>query len=271
MTRFACLRVVMVAAGAALLAGAGARSAHASDAVSVYVAASRVDMMPSDDAATTVAIHGAFILLKADGSWEPPRCGYMHFRCPAGSEAMCRMQWKDVRQIGTASSTCAGFGTLNMVTTATIRTEGTALSSPDAWELGIGVTTGVSVGSQCPVAKALTCPLAPGTGGTGGSGTAGAGGASGTAGTSGGGGGAGGDATGGGGKGGSGATGAGGDATGSGGKGGSGTAGAGGSQVLGARSNCAIAPGETAPSGWTIGFSIVSVLAATTMRRRRRR
>ena len=99
MTRFACLRVaVVVSAVAALLAGAGVRVAHASEAVSVYVAASRVDMMPSDDAATTVAIHGAFILLKADGTWEPPTCGYMHFQCPAGSEAMCRMQWKDVRR-----------------------------------------------------------------------------------------------------------------------------------------------------------------------------
>ena len=168
MTRLACLRIVVLSS--AVLAVTAARTARASDPVSVYVAASRVDTMPDDASATTVAIHGAFLLIQSDGTYLPPQCGYMYFKCPAGSEAMCRLQWKDVRTVGTGTNTCAGFGTLLMTTKATLRSEGTLLASPDDWDLGMGISTGVSVGNQCPGAKAMACAKPMGSGGAGGGG-----------------------------------------------------------------------------------------------------
>jgi hypothetical protein len=173
MTRLACLRATLVAS--TLLAVVAARPAMASDPVGVYVAASRVDTMPSDADATSAVIHGAFMFLQADGTYTAPQCGYMYFVCAAGSETMCRMQWKDVRTISTYASQCAGFGALRVVATATLRAEGTALASPDTWDLGIGVTSGISIGGQCQPAKVLSCPLPTGSGGAGGTGTGGTG------------------------------------------------------------------------------------------------
>jgi hypothetical protein len=241
MTKRASLCAVFFAS--TLVAALAARPAVASDPVGVYVAASRVDTMPDDATATSVVIHGAFIFLQADGSYTAPQCGYMYFVCPAGSETMCRMQWKDVRAIATFSSQCAGFGALNMVATATIRAEETALASPDTWDLGIGVLSGISIGGQCQPAKLLACPLSPGAGGA-----TGAGGTTGTAGT----------------------TGTGGT---SGGVAGSTGAGTGGSpQVLPSRSGCGIAGGASAPAGWgAAGIPVVTLLAAAALRRRRRR
>src|SRR4029078_10654878 len=135
----------------AFFGGAGAAgTAHASSPLSIYVGASSVTQMPDEATATSVVIRGAFILLKSDGSWAAPQCGYMYFKCPAGSEAMCRMQWRDVRTVGNGTNTCAVFGTLLMTTKATLRSEGTLLASPDDWDLGMGISTGVSVGNQCP-------------------------------------------------------------------------------------------------------------------------
>ena len=184
MTRLACLRAIGLAS--ALLTVTGAGTAWASTAVSVYVAASRVDTMPDDASATTVAIHGAFILLKSDGSWEAPQCGVMYFKCAPGSETMCRMQWQDLRTYGTMSGTCGGFGTQDKTTMATIRSEGAPLTSPDDWDLGMGVMLGSSIGNQCPLAKAMACAKPPGPGGAGGGGgNGGAGGAPGTGGATG--------------------------------------------------------------------------------------
>ena len=184
MTRLACLRAIGLAS--ALLTVTGAGTAWASTAVSVYVAASRVDTMPDDASATTVAIHGAFILLKSDGSWEAPQCGVMYFKCAPGSETMCRMQWQDLRTYGTMSGTCGGFGTQDKTTMATIRSEGAPLTSPDDWDLGMGVMLGSSIGNQCPLAKAMACAKPTGTGGAGGGGgNGGAGGATGTGGATG--------------------------------------------------------------------------------------
>ncbi len=267
MTRLACLRATVVAS--TLLAVVAARPAVASDPAGVYVAASRVDTMPSDADATAVVIHGAFIFLQASGGYTAPQCGYMYFVCAAGNETMCRMQWKDVRTISTFASQCAGFGALSVVATATLRAEGTPLASPDTWDLGIGVTSGISIGGQCQPAKVLSCPLPPGSGGaggTGGGGGTGAGGATGAGGT--------GETTGTGGNGGNagnaGTTGAGGMVAGVAGNNGAGTGGS--PQVLASRSACAIAAGASAPTGWgATAIPVVTLLAAAALRRRRRR
>jgi hypothetical protein len=172
---------------------------RASDPVSVYVSVQGIERRPSAAAPTEVVIHGAFIMLGPGGAgYGAAQCGYMYFRCRPGDEAMCALQWQDVERIGTAASTCAGFGQLNTASTARVRAAGTTPADPDLWDLGIGVGTGMSVGSQCPAAKTLDCsrlvapdagapagsggkPAPAGTGGAAGSGVpSGSGGASGT-------------------------------------------------------------------------------------------
>jgi len=196
----------------------------------------------------------------------------MYFQCPAGSETMCRMQWQDVGRLGTMTGVCAGFGAMNVVSTATIRLEGSALAGPDTWDLGIGVSYGSSIGGQCQPAKALSCPLSSGGGGAGG----GAGGATATGGGAGGTGAGGATATGGTGEttgtaGTVGTTGTGGIVGGGAGNTGAGTGGSS-PQVLASRSACAIADGASAPAGWgATAIPVVTLLAAAALRRRRRR
>jgi hypothetical protein len=89
-----------------------------------------------------------------------PRCGYMSFECHAASAALCRMQWLDIRKtIG--GVTCAGFGTLGMVSNATVHTDWGAQVKPDVWDLGMGISQGSYVDGKCGKARALNCAAAP--------------------------------------------------------------------------------------------------------------
>jgi len=139
---------------------AAEESGQASTPVSIYTAASRVEMLPGDTTATEVVIHGAFMFVNSSGGYSDAVCGMMYFRCPAGSETMCRMQWLDIRNMGTGSTQCAGFGAQNVVSTAPVRTEGAALTSPDTWDLGIGVQAGIYIDGKCAPAKTLACAQA---------------------------------------------------------------------------------------------------------------
>jgi hypothetical protein len=161
--------------------------ALASNPTGTYTVPSRVDLMPSEAAATRAVIHGAFFQLTSNaGGYDNPKCGVMYFECQAGQETMCRMQWSELLAAVGSKGFCSGFGALNVVSTATIRAEGAALGAPDKWDLGMGISTGVSVDNKCPAAVALTCPLqgtadsgapdVPATAGTGGSGGNGSGG-----------------------------------------------------------------------------------------------
>jgi MYXO-CTERM domain-containing protein len=149
-----------------LVAGLGlliaARTAAASSPLSTYVVPTAVDLLPSDAAATRVVIHGAFFqLTMAGGTYGDPKCGVMYFECVAGQETMCRMQWGELRAaIAEAKNSCRGFGSLNTLSIASVRAEGSALGTPDKWDLGVGTIAGVSVGNKCPAAQALVCPLA---------------------------------------------------------------------------------------------------------------
>ena len=135
-------------------------SGQASTPVSIYTAASRVEMLPNDATATEVVIHGAFMFVNSSGGYSDAVCGMMYFRCPPGSETMCRMQWLDIRTMGTGSTQCAGFGAQNVVSAAPVRAEGATLTSPDTWDLGIGVQAGVYIDGKCAPAKSLACAQA---------------------------------------------------------------------------------------------------------------
>ncbi len=155
-TRSSLLR--KVALGSWLLSMAAAPSAFASNPSATYVVPTKVELLPDAATANRVVIHGAFFFYQTGGSYGSPSCGYMYFQCPAGSEAMCRMQWNDINTaIGMPQ--CMGFGPQNMASKATLRSEGTALGNPDTWDLGIGVSPGFFVGGQCAPAQALKCPL----------------------------------------------------------------------------------------------------------------
>lgn len=150
-----------------LAAGLGfliaARSAMASFIFADYVVPTAVELVPTDTTATRVVIHGAFFQLTGatNPTYGAPRCGVMYFECVAGQEAMCRMQWLEVRNaIATAKTSCWGFGSQNIASMATIRNEGAPLGAPDKWDLGMGTMGGIYVDGKCPMAQALVCPLA---------------------------------------------------------------------------------------------------------------
>jgi len=167
MPRVTHLRTIALTALVSLAALAFARSAAASYPCSTYVVPSLVELQPSDDAATRVVIHGAFLQLTSDTtmSYGDPRCGVMSFACVAGQEAMCRMQWKELRDAVATPQFCAGFGSWNVLSVATVYDEGAPLGSPDPWDLGMGIAQGVYVDNKCPPARQLVCPPSAGDGG----------------------------------------------------------------------------------------------------------
>jgi hypothetical protein len=145
-----------------------ARPARASYPCSTYVVPYLVELQPSADAATRVVIHGAFFQLTSDTtmSYGDPRCGVMYFACVGGQEAMCQMQWKELRAAASAKpSVCEGFGSWNVLSAATIRDEGAPLGTPDAWDLGMGISPGSYVDNKCPPAMQLVCPVSASDGG----------------------------------------------------------------------------------------------------------
>ena len=148
--------------GAALVTLAGG-SARASDPFALYAVPTAVELLPSEANATQVVVHGAFLFLTvtqkttANAMYSEPKCGAMYFQCPSGQEDLCRMQWSDIKN-AIQGGYCAGFGTLNMLSAATLRDEGSPLGTPDKWEMGMGVAIASSLGNQCPKARALICP-----------------------------------------------------------------------------------------------------------------
>jgi hypothetical protein len=199
----------LVAFAACFAALAAARPAHASSPASFYSVPAEVTLLPDAADATSVVIHGAFFPLTNGPqlTYGDPRCGVMYFSCVAGQETMCRMQWAELAgHVGEGLGFCYGFGSFGVVSTARIRAEGEALSSPDPWDLGMGLQPGVYVDGKCAPALKLACgtpvamdggaPDAPAandassaaeasTSNSGGAGTSGAAGASGATGTSG--------------------------------------------------------------------------------------
>lgn len=200
--------------------------------------------------ATHVRVHGCFLFASTtppackggQGSYQYscPEVGFFDYACPAGQEALCAMQWKEIAAtIGGGPFQCVGWGQFDQPK-GTLYSEG-ATSTSDPYPLGMGVD---SVGGSPCAILADKCP-AIGTGGAGGS--AGAGGTT-TAGSGGAKAGSGGTTAGAGGT----TAGAGGALAGAGGTtaaGGGTTAGAGGTTTAGSGGTTAGSGGATAGAG----------------------
>ena len=140
---------------------AAPRPAAASYMLSFYTVPKSVVLLPDETNATRVIIHGAFFQLTDNlGHYGDPKCGVMYFECLPGQEVMCRKQWNDLRAATVnPPGYCLGFGSFS-TSSATIRSEGAALGSPDLWDLGMGIAPGAIVDQKCPPALMLACPVA---------------------------------------------------------------------------------------------------------------
>ncbi len=149
----ACFGVVLASVGTST-------SAFASDPFGVITAPRSVQWIPDKASATEFVIHGTFELnlggTPPSYSFStPPSCGYLHFKCPAGSESLCRMQWGEIEGV-IASGHCRGFGSLSKVPSVTVHTEGTALGTADTYDLGVGTMDVFGVG-ECGTQVAAKC------------------------------------------------------------------------------------------------------------------
>jgi len=136
-----------------------ANLANASAPSSVYTVPSGVQMFPNDTAPTRVVIRGAFFLLQStmQMTYSDPICGIMHFECKTGQEALCKMQWNELRAGIAATGGCLGFGQNNVIASAPIQNANVALGAPSPWDIGMGISPGGYVDGKCPKARALQC------------------------------------------------------------------------------------------------------------------
>lgn len=124
-----------------------AASANASDQVGVYALVDRVTTEPASGTPTRVRIDGAFAVAEAatyPGYTSPAR-GYMYFACPAGKEATCEMEWKDIASAA-GTGGCAAFGSRRTdngplrITNGRVRPTDESPSSPDSYPISFGVS-----------------------------------------------------------------------------------------------------------------------------------
>jgi len=139
---------------------ASTTNALASDPVGIVTSPRSVQWIPDKATATEFVIHGTFELNKggtppAYTFSTPPTCGYLHFKCPAGSESLCRMQWGEIEGV-IGSGHCRGFGSMSKAPAVTIHTEGTPLGTPDTYDLGIGTQDIYGLG-ECSLQISMTC------------------------------------------------------------------------------------------------------------------
>jgi hypothetical protein len=141
-----------------------ASAAWASLPSSIYSVPARVDVLPDEATGDRVVIEGKFMYLTAAQDYSEVRCGILYFQCPAGQEALCRLQWSELRAL-IGRPFCGGFGTDNLVSHAVLRHDRSALGAPDRWDLGMGINQAVYLNGKCPPALQFRCSAEPTDGG----------------------------------------------------------------------------------------------------------
>jgi hypothetical protein len=163
-----------------------ASTAHATGPAGIWGTVSQVVYEPNAQTPTRVQIHGCFLFSSATPStcqggqgaynYSCPESGYMYFECPAGDEALCKLQWSEI-EASIGQAWCAGWGQFDQPK-GTVRASSEPPANPDPYPLGMGVDT--VGGTPCMVLEAQ-CAAKDG-GAAGSAGTTGAGGSGGGAG-----------------------------------------------------------------------------------------
>ena len=126
------------------LTGAWIPTASATGPFGVFVHVSKVVYDNPVDP-TTIEIHGAMLVHNGDMTtmwpgYSNPAEGYMYYTCPAGMKATCQLEWKDIAaNVGTAITTCVGYGSDTVPLPGTLRSECDAPKNPDMYPISIGV------------------------------------------------------------------------------------------------------------------------------------
>src|SRR5262245_8543137 len=101
-------RTACVLGLAAVLLAVG--TAQASDPIGGYLIVDRV-VLDDKEAPTTIQIWGSFALATRTGgkTFADPERGYLYYKAPAGKEALCRTEWKDLSKMA-GTGQVIGFG-----------------------------------------------------------------------------------------------------------------------------------------------------------------
>jgi hypothetical protein len=111
------------------------------DPVGVYGLLQSVVLAPNDAAPETIQLKGAFAL--SDGhpgmAFQTPAAGVLYYRCPVGSESVCRTEWADLKQLA-GSSQVVGFGS-HVAPTGRLRRAADPPADPDPYPIAQGLFT----------------------------------------------------------------------------------------------------------------------------------
>jgi len=99
------------AAALAVLLLAGA--AQASWPCGIYARIDKVEFEPSADKPERVKVWGDFILIKTSNRPTPVTRGYMYFEVVKGKEDLCRLEWKDLKEIAGTENNYVAFGSVH--------------------------------------------------------------------------------------------------------------------------------------------------------------
>jgi hypothetical protein len=149
-----------------------AAPASASDQLGVYAVVRKVKFEPGPNVTDAVRVRlcGAFALANINnGSYFGPASGYMYYTCPAGQEALCRMQWQEMMAAST-NGKCVGYGQRrdtsgNAANNGRIRPPSEAVTGPDSYPVGMGMVTvsnpSVEAANLCAAAGAASVDPKP--------------------------------------------------------------------------------------------------------------
>jgi hypothetical protein len=103
-------RIGFVAALALLLL---AGAVQASWPCGIYARIDKVEFEPGADRPERVKVWGDFILIKTSNRPTPVTRGYMYFEVVKGKEDLCRLEWKDLKEIADTENNYVAFGSVH--------------------------------------------------------------------------------------------------------------------------------------------------------------
>jgi hypothetical protein len=89
-----------------LLAGA----AQASYPCGIYARIDKVEFEPSPDKPERVKVWGDFMVAEPTGRVSDPQRGYMYFEVVKGKEDLCRLEWKDLKEVAGTTKNYIALG-----------------------------------------------------------------------------------------------------------------------------------------------------------------